>query len=167
MATDAEDMRNPVLTRPAEVIPPARPVPPARVLLGWLAAWLGMVVAALLNGTFRALITQPLLGETAARFVATVLLLALVTAYQWWLLGRLPIPSVRLAWLVGASWLVLTLSFEFGFGRFFEHLSWQTMLADYDLTQGRIWVLVPLWLLVAPVVLRRLRRHSSRPGRRR
>jgi hypothetical protein len=135
------------------------------VLVGWLVAWLGMVVVALLNGTIRALVTQPLLGETTARFLATLLLLGLVTGYEWWLLGRLPIPTVRLGWLVGTCWLALTLSFEFGFGRFVEHLSWQTMLADYDLSRGRIWVLVPLWLLVAPVVLRRLHSLRSRRGR--
>jgi hypothetical protein len=133
------------------------PPPARRVVAGWLVAWLGMVLAALLNGTFRALVTQPLIGETAARFVATLLLLALVTAYEWWLLARLPIPTAGVAWLIGASWVVMTLAFELGFGRFVEQLSWQTMLADYDLTRGRIWVLVPLWLLVAPAVLRRLR----------
>ena len=154
-------MKDTVTARPTQGDTPARVNPPAHVFAGWLVAWLGMVVVALLNGTFRALVTQPLLGETAARFAATLLLLALVTTYEWWLLKRLPIPSTRLAWLVGASWVVLTLSFELGFGRFVEQLSWQTMLADYDLTRGRIWVLVPLWLLVAPVVLRRLR--SSRP----
>jgi hypothetical protein len=50
----------------------------------------------------------------------------------------------------------MTLAFELGFGRFVEHLSWSTMLADYDVTSGRIWALVPLWLLVGPAVIRSL-----------
>jgi hypothetical protein len=117
-----------------------------------------MVVVALLNGTLRAAVVQPLVGETVARFVATLVLLALLTAYEWWLLGRYPLPTAGLAWAVGASWTALTLAFEFSFGLFVEHLSWSTMLADYDLTRGRIWVLVPLWLLVAPAALRAVRR---------
>lgn len=129
--------------------------PVGRVVRLWLVAWLGMVVMALLNGTLRALLTQPLLGETAARFLATLLLLAAIAAYVWWLLGRLPIPSEPLAWVLGASWLALTLTFELGFGGLVEGLSWETMLADYDITEGRIWVLVPLWVLVAPALLRR------------
>jgi hypothetical protein len=35
-----------------------------------------------------------------------------------------------------------------------EGLSWTTMLADYDLTAGRIWLLVPLWTLVLPTAVR-------------
>ncbi len=123
----------------------------------WVLAWTGMVVIALLNGTLRAAVVQPLLGETVARFLATVVLLALLTVYEWWLLGRRPLPTARLAWAVGVTWTAMTLAFEFSFGRLVEGLSWSTMLADYDLTRGRIWVLVPLWLLVAPAILRTLR----------
>jgi hypothetical protein len=115
-----------------------------------------MVGAALVNGTFRALVTQPLLGETAARQLATVLLLGLLFAYQWWLSRRLPIATWQQAVSIGAAWMAVTLAFELGFGRFVEHLSWSTMLADYDVTSGRIWVLVPLWLLAGPAVIRRL-----------
>lgn len=35
-----------------------------------------------------------------------------------------------------------------------EHLDWSTPLADYDVTKGRIWVLVPVWLLVGPATIR-------------
>jgi hypothetical protein len=119
-----------------------------------------MVVAALANGTLRALVTQPVLGETAARQLATVLLLAILFGYQMWLYGRFPLPTLGLALGVGAAWTAMTLTFEFGFGRFVEHLSWSTMLADYDITNGRIWVLVPLGLLVLPATVRRLRRPA-------
>ena len=115
-----------------------------------------MVGAALVNGTFRALVTQPLLAETAARQLATVLLLGLLFTYQWWLSRRLPIATWQQAVSIGAAWMAMTLVFELGFGRFVEHLSWSTMLADYDVTSGRIWVLVPLWLLAGPAVIRRL-----------
>lgn len=115
-----------------------------------------MVGAALVNGTFRALVTQPLLGETAARQLATVLLLGLLFAYQWWLSRRLPIATWQQAVSIGAAWMAMTLAFELGFGRFVEHLSWSTMLADYDVSSGRIWVLVPLWLFAGPAVIRRL-----------
>lgn len=121
-----------------------------------------MVGAALVNGTFRALVTQPLLGETAARQLATVLLLGLLFAYQWWLSRRLPIATWQQAVSIGATWTAMTLAFELGFGRFVEHLSWSTMLADYDVTSGRIWVLVPLWLLAGPAVIRGLQsRHED------
>ena len=48
--------------------------PREHVRAAWVVAWSGMVVAALANGTLRALVTQPLLGEVAARQLATLLL---------------------------------------------------------------------------------------------
>lgn len=142
---------------------PARPRPILRAVgprehirAAWVVAWSGMVVVALANGTLRALVTQPLLGEIAARQLATLLLLGALFAYQWWLARRLPLPSRGAAVQVGVAWTVMTLAFELGFGRFVEHLAWSTMLEDYDLSRGRIWVLVPMWLLVGPAVVRRM-----------
>lgn len=143
-----------MLARPRPVLGAVEPAKHVRA--AWVVAWVGMVVAALVNGTLRAVVTQPLLGETAARMLATVLLLGALFAYQWWLGRRLPLASRRAAVQVGMAWTFMTLAFEIGFGRFVEHLAWSTMLADYDLTRGRIWVLVPLWLLVGPAVVRRL-----------
>jgi hypothetical protein len=56
--------------------------------------------------------------------------------------------------------------FEFGWGGLVEGLSWATMLADYDVTAGRIWVLVPIWTALAPVVVRRTEaaRHRADAG---
>jgi hypothetical protein len=122
----------------------------------WLTAWLGLVVLAIANGTLRQLGYQDRIGETAARQLATVTLLASITVYVWFLHRRWPLPSTRTGLAVGASWVALTLVFEVGFGRFVEHLSWETIFADYDVTRGRIWILVPLWTLTAPAVIHRI-----------
>jgi peptidoglycan biosynthesis protein MviN/MurJ (putative lipid II flippase) len=121
----------------------------------WLLGWCGLLVLALANGTLRALVTQPRLGETAARALATAILLAALTALVWWLHRRRPIPTSRQAWAIGAAWVVLTLAFEFGWGGLVAGLPWSTMLADYDLSAGRIWILVPIWTALAPTVVRR------------
>ena len=120
----------------------------------WLVGWSGLVAAALVIGSLRALVTQPLVGETAARQLATILLLGLLFSYQWWLSRLAPIPTRRQALFIGAAWMSMTLVFELSFGRFVEHLDWSTLLADYDVTNGRIWVLVPMWLLVGPATIR-------------
>lgn len=130
----------------------------------WLAGWTGMLVLALANGTVRALVVQPLVGEEAARRLATVVLLGALTGLVWWLHGRCPIPTAGRAWAVGLTWAALTLAFEFGWGGLVEGLPPATMLADYDVTAGRIWVLVPLWTAAAPAVVRRLRRARGGPG---
>jgi len=125
-----------------------------------------MVGLALLNGTLRAVVTQPWLGEEVARRLATVVLLVVLTAYVWLLHRRFPLPSLRSAWAVGLAWTAMTLTFEFGFGRLVEGLSWSTMLADYDVTRGRIWVLVPLWTTAVVAVVHTLQRtpHAAPIG---
>jgi hypothetical protein len=122
----------------------------------WLVGWLGLVLVALLNGTLRQLGYQRWIGELAGRQVATVLMIVLSACFIWLLHRRWPIPSTGAALRIGGVWTVLTLSFEFGFGLFVERAPLSTLLADYNVAAGRIWILVPIWVVVAPEVIRRL-----------
>ena len=47
-------------------------------------------------------------------------------------------------------WLALTVSFEFLGGHFLFGQPWQRLLADYDLLDGRVWVLVLVVTALAP-----------------
>jgi hypothetical protein len=51
---------------------------------------------------------------------------------------------------------VLTLAFEFGVGHWVFRNSWEKLLHDYDLSSGRIWILVLATTLLAPVAAFRL-----------
>lgn len=51
---------------------------------------------------------------------------------------------------------MLTICFEFAFGRLVARLSWRELLADYDLAHGRTWPLVVAWLAAGPEVTRSL-----------
>jgi hypothetical protein len=54
--------------------------------------------------------------------------------------------------LIGALWIALTVTFEFSFGHFVEGLSVDTMLADYNMLNGRLFILMLLSAFIAPVV---------------
>jgi hypothetical protein len=69
---------------------------------------------------------------------------------------------MRAAIAVGGTWLVLTILFEFGFGHYVDGKSWSELLADYDLTDGRVWTLVLLWIAAGPAVIRTLHRTAAR-----
>ena len=62
-----------------------------------------------------------------------------MTGYVRRLQRRHPIPDAEQAWIIGLSWVVVTLGFEFGFGRLVAGLTWSELLADYDVSAGRIW----------------------------
>lgn len=121
----------------------------------WLVGWLGLVPLALVNGTVRAVVLQPVVGEDAARRAAALTLVVLVVAYVRWFYRRWPLDHARTSWAVGGSWLVLTVAFELGFGRYVERLAWSTMLRDYDLSSGRAWPLVLLSIAVIPALVHR------------
>jgi hypothetical protein len=64
--------------------------------------------------------------------------------------------SSRQAVLIGLFWVVLTLIFEFAFGRYRDR-SWPQLFEEYNLLKGRIWILIPLWLAIAPYIFYKLR----------
>ncbi|MGA7982466.1 MAG: hypothetical protein WCA32_19870, partial [Chromatiaceae bacterium] len=66
--------------------------------------------------------------------------------------------SAGQAWAVGLAWLALTVAFEFGFGHYVAGHPWASLLADYDLTSGKLWALILVWIAVAPYLFYRLQR---------
>lgn len=122
-----------------------------------LAVWLLCMVGAILNGTFREFVLNPWIGTAWGHVLSTVLLSLLILAITWATIGWMAPSSPAQAWAIGIAWLLLTLAFEFGFGRLVANKSWQVLLADYHLWEGRIWVMVPLITAVAPVWMARLR----------
>ncbi len=122
-----------------------------------LAVWLLCMAGAILNGTLREFVFNPWIGTAWGHVLSTVLLSLLILAITWSTIGWMAPASAAQAWAIGIAWFVLTLAFEFGFGRIVSHKSWQVLLADYHLWEGRIWVMVPLITAVAPVWMARLR----------
>jgi hypothetical protein len=55
-------------------------------------------------------------------------------------------------------WLALTVAFEFLFGRFARGISWNELLSDYNILAGRLWVLVLVWVTLAPYIFYRFQK---------
>ena len=55
------------------------------------------------------------------------------------------------------------MAFEFMFGRFVMGHPWSRLLQDYNLLQGRVWVVFLAWLALAPYVFHRSR-HAGDGG---
>jgi hypothetical protein len=128
----------------------------------WTLAWFGACGLAITNGIARQAIYEGHVGDLQAHQVSTATLLAVFALYVWMLQRRWPIQTARTALAIGAAWAVLTLTFEFGFGHYVVGQSWAELLEAYNLANGRLWVLVPLWTLVAPAVMRTIKQPRSR-----
>ena len=57
---------------------------------------------------------------------------------------------------IGGIWLALTVAFEFLFGHYVMGHPWSRLFHDYNLLEGRLWVLVLVWTFIAPYVFYRL-----------
>lgn len=125
----------------------------------WMLAWLGGPAIGIANGVARELAYRQRVGELTAHQISTATGIGLFAVYLWALEGRWPLPSRRAALGTGAAWVVLTVLFEFGFGRYVDGKTWSELGHDYNLADGRVWALVLAWLAFGPFVVRELRRR--------
>jgi hypothetical protein len=128
----------------------------------WIAAWLGGALIGVANGVAREATYGKTLSERAAHNVSGITAVTGFAGYFLLLQRRWPIPSVREALTIGASWVGLTVAFEFGFGRVITKQTWEELLADYNVAEGRTWPMVLAWIALGPAGVRHLRPPRSR-----
>jgi hypothetical protein len=122
-----------------------------------LAVWFAILLMANVNGAVRQAWLIPQVGETAGRAVSTLALGGMVFLVTWLAIGWMRPPTRSDAMKIGGLWLVLTLAFEFLVGHYVFRQPWVALLEDYDVTRGRIWVLVLVVVLLAPLWSARLK----------
>ncbi|HET6562443.1 MAG TPA: hypothetical protein VFG72_11250 [Marmoricola sp.] len=114
-----------------------------------------MAALGVVNGVLREVTYAGAVGDHTAHQLSTFTLIAMMAAYVWWLQQRWPLTSMQEALRIGALWAAMTVVFEFGFGHYVDGAAWSTLLADYDITRGNLWILVLLTIGSAPELVRR------------
>ncbi len=109
-----------------------------------------MVALGIANGVLRETTYGKLLPELRAHQLSTLIAVGFLGAYmagviRWW-----PPETATHAWVIGVVWVAATIGFEFLFGRLVAGHSWARLFHDYDLAAGRVWVIVPVWIAIAP-----------------
>lgn len=125
--------------------------------------WLVIMLAAICNGSVRDLVMTPRFGDSIARAVSCITLSAAIVLVAWVSIRWMGPASPAAAWTIGALWLAMTLAFEFLAGHYLFHTPWTALLADYNLLAGRLWILVLIATLIAPVLAFRLA-HNPGPA---
>ncbi len=119
----------------------------------WLKAaalWMAILVLAILNGILRENMLIPALGGFAAliasgAILSLCILLVALAAAPWY--GPL---ALRQWVLIGLFWLLLTVAFEFSFGRLVQHKTWAELFDAYSFRGGNIWPVVLVATVVSP-----------------
>ena len=122
--------------------------------------WLVMLVAAFANGALRELLIVRLVGEPAGHVISVCLLSGAIFGIAYlFIKPHRPLPARTLLGM-GLFWLTLSLLFEFGFFHFIMHEPWSKLLADYNLLQGRLLIVVWLTTLFSPLICGKILQHS-------
>ncbi|MBL0035948.1 MAG: hypothetical protein IPP26_09305 [Flavobacteriales bacterium] len=112
--------------------------------------WFVLMVGAIANGAVRIKLIIPFTGEPIGHVISTALLCVLILVITWAMIGWIGPLTDQQARGIGTVWLLLTLGFEFGAGALISHRTWPEMLADYNVLNGRVWVVVPIITFLAP-----------------
>jgi hypothetical protein len=118
-----------------------------------LLIWLALLALAIANGGIREALLIPRLGAVSGRALSTVTLSAAILLLTWFTLRWIHPVSPRDVWIIGGLWISLTLAFEFLAGHFLFRKAWSELLADYNVFEGRIWVLVLVVTVLAPYLV--------------
>lgn len=119
--------------------------------------WLPMIVIAFGNATLRELFFIKYYSEFRAHQLSTITLIVLCAIYIWLVIPLLNIQNSRQAFLIGIVWVLLTVVFEFTLGRL-TNKSWEYLLRDYNIFDGRIWLVFLISLFLLPYVCYVLRK---------
>ena len=121
------------------------------VTRNYTIAWFGMMLLAIINGALRDFGYKPYVGELAAHQLSTLILVILLIAYAWFLTRLWPLRSATEARTIGIVWFLMTEGFEFGAG-LSRGISWREMFDAYNIVEGRLWLIVPIIVLISPAV---------------
>jgi len=108
---------------------------------------------AITNGIVREKFLTRRFDELKSHQLSTFLLIVIFTVYVFILGGFTPVLSLFPAASIGMMWAVLTITFEFLFGHFVAKIPLTDLLNDYNLFGGRIWIFIPIWLFILPIIL--------------
>lgn len=116
--------------------------------------WLGMLVIAISNGYIGNTYVTPRLGDYGNHVYKTLSFIPVILIFAWlyanatrgetWLTSAL---------FVSCFWVGLTILFEFVFGHYVLGNSWEVLIADYQIWQGRLWLLILISEAIAPVTM--------------
>ena len=131
---------------------------PARaLLLRGLVVWLCIISVEVCHGIARTVFLAPVVGDFRARqiavFTGSLLILIIATSFIRWIRPD----SARQAVAVGTVWLLLTLAFEIGFGRYVAQASWSRIASDYNMLRGGLLPIGLCVLTAAPLIAAKVR----------
>lgn len=125
-----------------------------KIYLQAVGIWILFVFVAILNGSIRQFLIAPKVSELTAHQIScfTGISLFFIVMFLWLKFTGASYTGHNLI-VIGASFLLATIAFEFLFGHYVMGNSWAKLLHDYNFLEGRLWALVLVWTAIGPYVV--------------
>jgi hypothetical protein len=117
-----------------------------------IGIWFILAISAIAVATFRIGILLPQFGEQTAHQIGTILYLIVQFIIIYLFVRKMRIKDVKTLLGIGFFWVVITIIFEFVFGHYVMGHPWQKLFADYNFFNGRLWALVLINNVAAPLI---------------
>ena len=132
-----------------------------------ILAWVIFLVIGFVGGTVRALVLEGPFGRVPAEWIESALVISLfILLIRRFINEHYTELTATRAVGLGTLWAGLTMAFEFLFFHYVTGHSWEELLANYRIDQGRVWVVVILSLWITPWIVYRNIRSSKENGKR-
>ena len=126
------------------------------MVLTHILFWFVLMLVAIGNGVLRETTFGNRLPELTAHQISTFTGIVFTGVVVWLFSRNWPLESEIQAWVVGFTWLVFTLIFEFVFGHYVAGHPWERLFRDYNLLAGRVWVVFLVWVAAMPYIFYKL-----------
>ncbi|HEX3035353.1 MAG TPA: hypothetical protein VHT73_09495 [Thermodesulfobacteriota bacterium] len=120
------------------------------MVVQYIVAWIPMILIAIANGALREFTYGKYLSELRAHQVSTLTAIVFFGVYIWAFTRIWRLESAAQALTIGIIWVGLTVAFEFMFGHYVMGNPWSRLLRDYNIFAGHVWILVLIWVGIAP-----------------
>jgi len=133
-----------------------------KLILYAIGIWFILAVFAIINGTFRNFVLEPKIGKYAGHVTGTIIFICIILLATFIFIKKINFDYSKIDLvLIGATWVLLTVIFEFVFGHYVIGNPWSALLADYNIFKGRIWMLVLVTEFFAPLIFGSIKYNNS------
>lgn len=122
-----------------------------KLLMLTIGTWFLFMILAIFNAIVRESIFSSFLNELRAHQLSTLTLMIIIFTITYLILHYTQIKlSDQQAIFIGLIWMLMTISFEFIAGHYLFGNSWEKLISDYNLLNGRIWIFIPITSIISP-----------------
>lgn len=122
-----------------------------------LGTWFLFMVLAIVNAGLREGFYNSFLDELRSHQLSTFTLMLIIFICTFLVLRFSKIQLTdQQTFLMGTIWVIMTICFEFLAGHYAFGNSWDKLIADYNILNGKIWILIPITTFISPFLTNKL-----------